>query len=175
MLAAGGSLGQGETDRAHLPEEQALTQAREALGAMKNAEASATLRHSLAGRIGSFLEPVSKLAGFDWRTNIALLGGFGAKEVLVSTLGTAYSLGDVDPEEAESLAEKIQADTATWNLANAVSLMLFVLIYAPCVVTIVTMRAETGGWRWPLVSLFGSTLLAYTLAVIVYQVGRTLL
>ncbi len=175
VLAAGGSLGQGETDRAHLPEEQALTQAREALAAMKNAEASATLRHSLAGRIGSFLEPVSKLAGFDWRTNIALLGGFGAKEVLVSTLGTAYSLGDVDPEEAESLAEKIQADTATWNLANAVSLMLFVLIYAPCVVTIVTMRAETGGWRWPLVSLFGSTLLAYTLAVIVYQVGRTLL
>lgn len=148
-----------------------LGEAREAVEELRNEEAGAALRYSVAGRIGTFFEPVSRFAGFEWRTNIALLGGFAAKEVLVSTLGTAYSLGEVDPEEADSLSVKIQSDPH-WNQANAASLIIFVLIYAPCVVTIAAMRAETGGWRWPLFSLFGSTALAYILAVAVYQVGR---
>ena len=63
---------------------------------MDNARNQKALRHSLAGKVGTALELVSRLAGFDWRTNIALLGGFAAKEVIVSTLGTAYSLGEVD-------------------------------------------------------------------------------
>lgn len=156
------------------PEEKDLAEAKEALDEVKNKEASAALRHSIAGRIGTALEPVSKYAGFEWRTNIALLGGFAAKEVLVSTLGTAYSLGEVDPEQAQSLEEQIKADPH-WNKANALSLLIFVLIYAPCVVTIVAMKAETGGWGWPIFSLAFSTALAYGLAVAVYQIGRTLL
>ena len=58
---------------------------------------------TLAGRIGVALESISQYAGFDWRTNIALVGGFAAKEVIVSTLGTAYSLGAVDVEAAIGL------------------------------------------------------------------------
>lgn len=153
-------------------EENALAEARDELEQAKNEQSGAALRYSVAGCVGTVLQPVSRLAGFDWRTNIALLGGFAAKEVLVSTLGTAYSLGEVDPEEAGSLADRIRSDTATWNFANALSLIIFVLIYAPCVVTVVAMRAETGGWRWPLASLAGSTLLAYSFAVIVYQIGK---
>lgn len=148
----------------------ALEEAKKAVETLKNEESGAQLRYSLAGRIGSVFEPVTRFAGFDWRTNIALLGGFAAKEVLVSTLGTAYALGEVDPEEAEPLSEKIQSDPH-WNKANAASLIIFVLLYAPCVVTIAAMKSETGGWRWPLISLFGSTLLAYLLAVAVYQTG----
>ena len=72
-------------------------------------EAQAALKNSVAGRIGSALEGITKFAGFDWRTNISLIGGFAAKEVVVSTLGTAYSLGEVDPEETGSLAEKLKA------------------------------------------------------------------
>ena len=159
-------------DAGVLPEESVLADARGALEEARHAEASDSLRHSLAGRIGTALEPISRYAGFDWRTNIALLGGFAAKEVLVSTLGTAYSLGEVAPEEADSLAGKIREDTGTWNMANALSLMLFVLLYAPCAVTIVAMRRETGGWKWPAFSLMFSTGLAYVLAVIVYQVGK---
>ncbi len=161
-------------DAPKTPEEEALAEARGELEAATNEHLSAALRNSLAGRIGTALEPVTQYAGFEWRTNIALLGGFAAKEVLVSTLGTAYSLGEVDPEEAEPLAEQIKADN-NWNKANAVSLLVFVLLYAPCVVTVVAMKNETGGWRWPIFSLIFSTGLAYGMAVLVYQVGKALL
>ena len=74
------------------PLNEAIEQARQELGA-------AELRHSLAGRVGSALEPLTRPAGFDWRTNIAMLAGIAAKEAVVATLGTAYSLGEQDPEE----------------------------------------------------------------------------
>lgn len=155
-------------------EKAAMDEAREAAETARNEKAGAALRHSVAGRIGAALEPLTRHAGFEWRTNVALLGGFAAKEVLVSTLGTAYSLGGVDPEEAQPLRELIKADPH-WNKANAMSLLIFVLVYAPCVVTIAAIRSETASWRWPLFSLFGNTVLAYILAVGVYQVGRLVL
>ena len=132
------------------------------------AEGAARLKTSLAGRIGSWLEPASRLAGFDWRTNIALVGGFTAKEVIVSTLGTAYSLGDVG-EETDTLTERIAADPQ-WTPVTALSLIVFVLIYAPCFVTVVAMARESS-WKWACFSLVFNTMLAYVLAVIVYQTG----
>lgn len=77
----------------------AVSAEEEALLRIDGLQAEAGLRHSLAGHIGMALEPVTHFAGFDWRTNIALVGGFAAKEVIVSTLGTAYSLGEVDPKK----------------------------------------------------------------------------
>jgi ferrous iron transport protein B len=138
-----------------------------------NLEAQTTLKHSVAGRIGSLLEPVSQWAGFDWRTNIALVGGFAAKEVIVSTFGTAYSLGEVDPEESASLSSQIAKDPA-WNKATALALIIFVLLYAPCFVTVVTMAKESS-WRWAIFSTIFNTVLGFGLAVIAYQVGTLLL
>ncbi|SBW09058.1 Ferrous iron transport protein B [uncultured delta proteobacterium] len=161
-----------EADKEELAE--ALEKAKGAVDELKNEENGERLRNSIAGRIGAVFEPVSQYAGFDWRTNIALLGGFAAKEVLVSTMGTAYSLGEVDPEEATPLSEKIKADPH-WNKANAASLIIFVLIYAPCVVTIAAIRSETASWGWALFSLISSTVLAYGLAVAVFQIGKALL
>ena len=135
-------------------------------------EAQAALRNSLAGRVGVFLEPVSRWAGFDWRTNIALVGGFAAKEVVVSTLGTAYSLGEVDPEEPEALSEKL-ADDPGWSVPVALSLMVFVLLYAPCFVTVVAMARESS-WKWALFSTCFSTVLAFSLAAGVYRVSSLL-
>jgi ferrous iron transport protein B len=134
-----------------------------------NLEAQTTLRHSVAGRIGSFFEPVSLWAGFDWRTNIALVGGFAAKEVIVSTFGTAYSLGEVDPEETASLSNRIAKDPA-WSKATAVALIIFVLLYAPCFVTVVTMAKESS-WGWAIFSTCFNTILGFTLAVVAFQVG----
>jgi len=138
-----------------------------------NLEAQAALRNSIAGRIGTFFEPVSQWAGFDWRTNIALVGGFAAKEVIVSTFGTAYSMGEVDPEQTASLSNRIAADPA-WNKATALALIIFVLLYAPCFVTVVTMAKESS-WRWALFSTVFNTLLGFSLAVIAYQVGSLFL
>jgi ferrous iron transport protein B len=146
--------------------------AKEALTAVDNAQAQQELRSSLAGVVGTALEPVTGLAGFDWRTNIALLGGFAAKEVIVSSLGTAYSLGEVDPEESAGLSEQLRTDP-TWNVWVAVSLIAFVLLYAPCFVTVAVIGRELG-WKWAAFSMTFNTILAYSVSVCIYQVGSAL-
>lgn len=128
------------------------------------------LRNSYAGRLGSAIEPVTLIAGFDWRTDIALIGGIAAKEAIVSTLGTAYSLGEEDPEEATSLAERIRHDP-NWNQATALALMLFVLLYSPCFVALVVIRQEAGNWGWVAFSMLFNTGVAFGVAVAVHKAG----
>ena len=132
--------------------------------------AEAELQNTVGGRLGMALEPLTSPAGFNWRTNVGLVSGIAAKEALVSTLGTAYSLGEVDPEDAGSLAETL-ASQPDWSRANALSLMLFVLLYSPCFVALVVIKNEAGGWRWLVFSLVFNTLLAYGVAVVAYHVG----
>jgi len=148
-------------------------QLREQLIAIDAREAEAGLRHSMAGRIGSALEPISRLAGFDWRTNIALVGGFAAKEVVVSTLGTAYSLGEVHPEETGSLGDVLAASPG-WSPLLAWSLIIFTIFYAPCFVSVVCIAREAGSWKWGAFSMLFNTLLAFGLATGVYQIGSAL-
>ena len=133
-------------------------------------EAEAGLRNSIAGRIGTALESITRLAGFDWRTNIALVGGFAAKEVVVSTLGTAYSLGDIADEEKGSLSETL-ARSPNWTPLIAIALIAFTIFYAPCFVTVVCIMRETGSWKWGIFSIAFNTLLAFILAALIYQVG----
>jgi ferrous iron transport protein B len=137
------------------------------------AEAEAGLRHSVAGRIGTALETVSHWAGFDWRTNIALIGGFAAKEVMVSTLGTAYSLGEVDPEESGSLSMTLARDPG-WSPLMALGLIVFTMFYAPCFVSVVCISKESGSWKWGAFAIVFNTLLAFGLAVLIFQTGSAL-
>ncbi|MCA1796530.1 MAG: ferrous iron transport protein B [Geobacteraceae bacterium] len=130
------------------------------------------LKNSIAGRLGQMLEPISELAGFNWRTNIALIGGVAAKEVIVSTLGTAYSLGDVDADNSESLMSRMQKDE-DWNRATAISAIIFVLLYAPCFVTIVVMARESS-WGWAMFALVFNTALAFGLACAAYQIATAM-
>jgi len=139
----------------------------EKLAYIDKEKGKAALRYSFAGRIGIALEAVTRFAGFDWRVNIALLGGFSAKEVIVSTLGTAYSLGDTS---SESLSMRLKKDS-DWDILKAVSLIIFVLLYAPCSVTIVAIVKESS-WKWGIFSLIFNTLLAFGLSVLVYQAGK---
>ncbi|MGD2023459.1 MAG: ferrous iron transport protein B [Desulfobacterales bacterium] len=134
------------------------------------AEAEAGLRYSIAGRIGGALEGVSKWAGFDWRTNIALVGGFAAKEVVVSTLGTAYSLGEVDPEETGSLSETLARDPG-WSPLLAVVLIVFTMFYSPCFVSVICISRESGSWKWGVFAMAFNSVLAFILAVLIFQIG----
>lgn len=133
-------------------------------------QAESALRNSIAGRIGISLEKISWLPGFDWRTNIALVGGFAAKEVVISTLGTAYSLGNVVSGESDSLSQKLALDP-NWNPVMAFSLMVFVMFYAPCFVTVVCISRESGSWKWGLFAIIFNTLFAFSLATLAYQTG----
>ena len=136
-------------------------------------EAEAKLRNSVAGRIGIALESVSRYAGFDWRTNIALVGGFAAKEVIVSTLGTAYSLGEVDPGNTTSLKERLEKDPH-WNPVVGLSVLAFIMFYAPCFVTIVAIASESGSWKWGFFSMAFNTIFALILSVAIFQIGMLL-
>lgn len=131
------------------------------------------LKNSIAGRIGSLIEPISSLAGFKWRENIALIGGFAAKEVVVSTLGTAYAITNVEPDNSESLSEKL-AGEKDWNKVRAFALMVFVMLYSPCLATVITIRKETASWKWALFSTIYSTILAFIIAAIIFQTGSAI-
>ena len=133
-------------------------------------EQEAALRRSCAGQLGVWLEPLSRHAGFPWQMNIALVGGFAAKEVIVSTLSTAYSLGGHDDaSRSQGLRRALALDPA-YSKPAALALLAFILLYAPCAVTVVAMARESS-WGWGLFGLAGSTALAYAVAVAVYQVG----
>ena len=148
-----------------LPEIQLEAQ----IGDIENEEAAETLRQSYAGRVGIALEPLTEPAGFDWRTNIALIGGIAAKEVVISTLGTAYSLGEIDEDNESTLADRIRADKH-WTMANAVALLLFTLLYSPCFVTLAVIKKESGSWGWMFFSLVFNLVLAFGVAVAANQI-----
>ena len=171
-----------ETDRIHFEQQrqeirasspgEADTLSRQLL-MIDNLEADVALRHSIAGRIGIGLESVSRFAGFDWRTNIALVGGFAAKEVIVSTLGTAYSLGSVDPEQSSALKDRLAGDS-NWNPVVALAVLAFIMFYAPCFVTVVCIAKESGTWKWAFFSMVFNTVFAFLFAVCIFQVGTAL-
>ncbi len=143
------------------------------LARVEAARAEQALKHSLAGQLGTVLEKVSWLAGFDWRTNIALVGGVAAKEIVISTLGTAYSLGGNNPHAGDSLSRALASDPG-WDRMKALGLIVFIMFYSPCFVTVVCIVRETGSWKWGAFSMIFNTSFALFLASVVYQLGRFL-
>ncbi|SCM74702.1 ferrous iron transport protein B [Desulfovibrio sp. 86] len=144
----------------------------EELTGVRDEQGEEELAYSIAGRLGKAIEPATMPVGFDWRTDIALLAGVAAKEAIVSTLGTAYAIGAQDPEDAAPLAERLKSDS-NWSKATALSLMLFVLMYSPCFVALVVIKQEAGSWGWLIFSMVFNTAVAYVVALVAYQVGRS--
>lgn len=129
--------------------------------------------NSYIGKIGHFIEPVLRPCGFDWKISVALLSGVAAKEIVVSTLGVLYT-GDPE-EDFSSLSARIQADvrpdgTAVFTPIVALCLMLFVLIYFPCIATIIAIKNETGSWKWALFAAGYTLVLAWVVAFVVFQI-----
>jgi ferrous iron transport protein B len=131
---------------------------------------AAQLGDSYAGRIGKALAPMLRPVGLgDWKLATALLFGVSAKEVVVSTLGTLYSL-DTEEKNVDALREALHRDPHLSRL-KAYSMMLFVLIYVPCIPTIAVVARESGHWLWALFHVGYTTLLAWIASFIVYQGG----
>ena len=139
----------------------------EARGILLTIEAQEALGHVV--RVLMFLGLAGAAVFIGW----LLLAGVAAKEAVLSTMGTAYSIGEVDPEETESLGQRLASDPG-WSKTTALALMLFVLIYSPCFVTLVVLKNEAGGWRWLFFSMVFNTGLAYGVAYIGTLVGRVL-
>ena len=111
-----------------------------------------------------------KPLGFDWKIGTALIGATAAKEVFVSQLAIVYAVGSAD-ESSPTLRQKLQAN---YSPLTGFCIMLFCLIYAPCVATVVMTRQETGSLGWALFQFFGLTALAYVITFTVCQFGSLL-
>lgn len=132
-----------------------------------------SLENSIAGTIGKKIEFVSKSSnGFNWQMNVSLIAGFGAKEIVISTLGTIYSKDEFD--ENSNLSSKISKDE-TWSPLLAFSFLIFIMLYVPCVATIAIIKKETGSWFWTIFSIFYTTSVAFISSVVVYQLGKIIL
>jgi ferrous iron transport protein B len=123
---------------------------------------------SFMGRIGKVIAPLFAPLGIDWRGSVALLTGFAAKEIVVSTLGILYVTDEGD--DSEALKNALLSSDMT--PLSALAMMTFVLLYMPCLATITTIRRETGSFSWMFFSVVYSTLLAWVVAFCVYQGGR---
>lgn len=139
---------------------------------LSNYPQGTAMEQSYAGLLGKFIEPLIKPLGFNWKIGIGIISGFSAKEVLVSTLGTIYSVGDIE-NSAQALAAALRADPAMSPLV-ALSLIFFVLLYTPCTATIAIIYRETGGWKWPMFTATYSLILAWLVSFIIFNVGKLL-
>jgi ferrous iron transport protein B len=134
------------------------------------------LENSLLGRTGRWVEPVFRPLGWDWKIGVGVLASFPAREVIIATLGTIYSLGgDVD-EEDEGLRGVIRS--ASWpdgrpvfTIASGLSIMVFFALCAQCVSTLMVIRRETNSWQWPVFCFVYMTALAYAGSWITFVVA----
>lgn len=138
----------------------------------ENLIAAENLKHSLAGQLGRLIEPIIKPLGFDWRMGIAIISGLAAKEVVVSTMGTVYGIGEVD-EGSESLRQSLTQDPKYSKLV-AYSFLVFILIYAPCLAAMAVFLRESGSFKETLFQFFYTILLAWGMSLAIYQGGKYL-
>ena len=134
---------------------------------------------SYIGRIGKTIEPVFKAQGFDWKLDVGLIAGVGAKEIVASTMGVLYSADDSfadddsysdDMTKYDRLRQKMEADGIT--PLTAFCFLLFVLIYFPCIATVAAIKNESGSWKWALFAALYTTALAWIVSAAVYQIFK---
>lgn len=140
--------------------------------ALSNKVNAYRLEHSYIGILGKSIEPVITPLGYDWKIGIALISSFAAREVFVGTLSTIYSV-ESDAEETikNRMASEVRTDgKPLFNLASGISLMLFYAFAMQCMSTLAIVKKETNSWKWPMIQLFGMSILAYVIAFSTYQI-----
>ena len=124
--------------------------------------------NSYIGQVGKAIEPAIKPLGFDWKMGIGILSGIGAKELVVSTLGVLYTNdGNLDDD---TLPTRIAQQSQITPLV-AFAYMLFTLLYFPCIATIAAIRQESGSWKWAAFAAGYTTILAWIVSFLVFQIG----
>jgi len=167
-----GKTGRGEIDDRYQKAASRYLELRTRMSYINQLQQQSALKRTIAGWMGQRLEIITRPLGFDYRTNIALVGGFVAKEVVVSTLGTAYSLGEVDPEKTGSISEQLRQDPS-WNPLQAFMLIVFTMLYVPCIATVIIIRRESS-LSWAGFSIAFNLVIAYAVSLCIRQVGVAL-
>ncbi|MDA3885890.1 MAG: ferrous iron transport protein B [Candidatus Delongbacteria bacterium] len=133
------------------------------------------LGNSYIGQFGQFVSPIFEPIGFDWKSNVAIISGFAGKELVVSTMGVLYN-----ENEGNNLKEKIK-NSSTFTTKNensglkAFVFMIFILLYIPCIATVIAIKNETKSWKWAAFSVFFTTSIAWIVSYLVFNIGKLLL
>ena len=140
------------------------------------------IENSYLGRIGKTIEPVMEPCGFDWKQSVSLLSGAFAKEIVASTMGVLYSSADKSEQVQEIIAQDDGSDLRISRLIHnnmsplsAFCMLIFVLLYMPCVSTVIAIKSETGKWRWALFVVCYTICLAWICSTIVFQLGSLII
>jgi len=138
--------------------------------------------NSYIGKIGHFFEPVMRPLGFDWKMTVSLISGIAAKEIVISTMGVLYQADAGD--DKSTLINKLQTQRYTsgdqkgelvFTKLSALSFLIFILIYFPCIATITAVKRETGKLSWAVFMMFYTTGLAWFISFLVFQIGSLFL
>ena len=135
-------------------------------------QAAEKIEQSYAASFGKAINPVLEPLGFDWKMGLSLVAGLAAKEVVISTLGTVYAVGGDDKNPAP-LTDYLQNDP-NFSPLIALTMMLFVLIYPPCLATLAVIKRETGSWKWVAFMFCYENTFAWIACFIFYNIGRAL-
>ncbi|MCC7264409.1 MAG: ferrous iron transport protein B [Candidatus Latescibacteria bacterium] len=148
----------------------------QAIGAIDQTQAATLLRASYLGQAGDLVEPLVRPLGWDWSIGMATLASLPAREVVISVLGTIYSLGGDQDENSSDLRQALTRATRAdgspvFTVPVALSIMVFFALCAQCISTLAIIQRETGTWRWAFVAFAYLTVLAYLGALAIYQFG----
>lgn len=143
-----------------------------AISTVQAATAREKMEQSYIGRIGKTFEPLFAPIGMDWRGSVAVLTGFVAKEIIISTMGVLHAARADRRQGDEALRTALRRSGMT--PLSAYAMMAFVLIYTPCLATVGVIRRETNSWKWTAFSITYSSVLAWIVALVIYQGGRML-
>lgn len=151
----------------------------EAATSRDNLHARYATEYSIAGRAGKLIEPVFAPLGFDWRIDIGVVASFAAREVVVSTLAIVGGIGEDAAEDEDSLVAMMRGmqrpdGSPLFDMATALSLLVFFVLAMQCLPTQAVTKRETGSWKWAILQFGYMTVLAYTAALITYQVASAL-
>ncbi|MFZ9093031.1 MAG: nucleoside recognition domain-containing protein, partial [Planctomycetaceae bacterium] len=151
----------------------------EALQDELNLRNAGLLEQSLLGQAGKVAEPVFRPLGWDWKIGVGVLASFPAREVIIASLGTIYSLGgDVDENDSglrAAMSNAVHADgSPVFTIPTVLSLLVFFALCAQCVSTLVVIKRETQSWTWPVFSFCSMTALAWGAALITYRLASSL-
>ena len=152
--------------------EALLRQRDQAISAVEAERAREKVEKSYMGYLGKAFAPIFAPIGMDWRGSVAVISGFVAKEIVVSTMGVLYAVGADETERNEALKGALRKSGMT--ALSAYAMMAFVLIYVPCLATVAVIRRETNSWKWTFFSIGYSTALAWVVAFLIYQGGKVI-
>ena len=146
-----------------------------ALGYFPNHDQYATaqeqMENSYLGKIGKTIEPVMRPCGFDWQQSVSLLAGAAAKEVVASTMGVLYNSSDEKLDEEDDSLRISQLVRNNMTPLSAASMLIFVLLYMPCISTIIAIKNESGKWKWALFTIFYTITLAWVMSMLFFQIA----